>query len=301
MKDKLMSVADAVEMIKNGDEVVICETPLERSPAAIVREMIRSKMSDLSLISVYGGYGSDLLIGADCVRKIEVAYIGFEQLGLASCFRRAVENQLIVIEDYSNVMMFSRLKAGSIGVPFYPVVTSTGSDLIENLTKRGKAEKIKCPFSGEDVILVPALKPDVAIIHAQRADIYGNTQIDGLNWLADDMAKASKKTLVSAEEIVDREVIRHSVEAKIQGATIPGMLVDAVTHAPFGAHPTACYDLYDLDTEHLRAYVETGRDPKNLQAYLQKFVFNTKSHMDYLNLIGVEKLFELRSRARKQI
>lgn len=294
MREKYVSFEDAVNMIKDGDSLIICESSLDRSPTAIVREIIRRKMGNLTLVSIWGGYSSDLLIGAGLVRRVEVAYMGFESLGPAPCFRRAVENEEIEVEDYSNLMMFARLRAGATGVPFYPLKSALGSDIMRNLVRKGKAREIECPFTGEKVCVVPALKPDVAVIHAHAADSHGNTLIDGVDRLAYDMATASNKVIVSVERKVDHELMRCSPRATIQGAVIPGMLVDAVVYAPYGAHPTACLGFYNLDSGHLERYIKVANDAEKIRGYLQKYVYGTKSHMNYLNLVGKKRLLSLK-------
>lgn len=299
MREKYMSFEDAVNMIKDNDSLIICESSLDRSPTAIVREIIRKNIGNLTLVSIWGGYSSDLLIGAGLVRRVEVAYMGFESLGPAPCFRRAVENEEIEVEDYSNLTMFARLRAGATGVPFYPLKSVLGSDIMRNLVRKGRAREVECPFTGEKVCVVPALKPDVAIIHAHRADSHGNTLIDGVDRLAYDMAMASNRVIVSVERKVDHELMRCSPRTTIQGAVIPGMLVDAVVSAPYGAHPTACFGFYDLDSEHLERYVEAANDAEKIRSYLQKFVYGTKSHMNYLHLVGIKKLHSLKQEPRK--
>lgn len=299
MREKYVSFKDAVNMIKDSDSLIICESSLDRSPTAIVREIIRENIGNLTLVSVWGGYGSDLLIGAGMVRRVEVAYMGFESFGPAPCFRRAVEDEEIEVEDYSNLMMFARLRAGATGIPFYPLKSGLGSDIMGNLVRKGKAREFECPFTWEKVCVVPALKPDVAIIHAQRADSHGNTLIDGVDRLAYDMATASDKVIVSVERKVDPELMRRSPRTTIQGAVIPGVLVDAVVHAPYGAHPTSCFGFYDLDTEHLERYVEAANDAEKIRSYLQKFVYGATSHTKYLHLVGIEKLLSLKQEPRK--
>lgn len=287
MAEKWVTINEAAEIVKDYDTVAICESPLDRSPAALVREIIRRGPHDLMLVSPWGGYSSDLLIGAGLVKRICTAYIGFESLGLAPCFRRAVENDEIEVEDYSNLTIFARLRAGATGVPFYPLKSILGSDILRDLDRQGKAKEIECPFTGEKVCIVPALKPDVTIIHAHRADFLGNLQIDGADWLACDLAMSSKKVAASVEKRIDSRSSTMRRRNTIQGAIIPGILVDAVTCVPYGAHPTSCFRHYDVDKTHLKTYIEESGDRDRFTRYLQRFIYGTKSHLDYLRLVGV--------------
>jgi glutaconate CoA-transferase subunit A len=252
-------------------------------------EMIRRRLHGLTLISPWGGYSSDLLIGAGLVKKICTAYMGFELLGLAPCFRRAVESQEIEVEDYSNLTIFARLRAGATGVPFYPLKAILGSDIMRDLVKKRKAKEIECPFTGEKVCVVPALAPDVTIMHAQRADLSGNIQVDGADWLAQDLAMSSKRVIATVEKRTDSRSQKMQVRNTIQGAIIPGVLVDAVACIPYGAHPTSCFGYYDLDREHLERYVKESINPEKFVRYLQRFVYGTRSHLDYLRLVRVGK------------
>lgn len=287
MGEKWVSLKEAVESINDNDTVAVCESPLDRSPAAITMEMIRRRLRGLTLISPWGGYSSDLLIGAGLVKKICTAYMGFESLGLAPCFRRAVENQEIEIEDYSNLTIFARLRAGATGVPFYPLKSILGSDIVRDLARQGKAKEIECPFTGEKVCIVPALTPDVTIMHAHRADLLGNIQVDGADWLAYDLAMSSKKVIASVEKRIGSRSPNMRARDTIQGAIIPGILVDAVTCVPHGAHPTSCFGHYDLDKKHLKRYIEESSNREKFTRYLQQFVYGTRSHLDYLRLVGV--------------
>jgi glutaconate CoA-transferase subunit A len=287
MAEKWVSIKEAVDIIKDNDTVAVCESPLDRSPAALAMEIIRRGPHGLTLVSPWGGYSSDLLIGAGLVKRICTAYIGFESLGLAPCFRWAVENHGIEVEDYSNLTIFARLRAGATGVPFYPLKSILGSDILRDLARQGKAKEIECPFTGERVCIVPALTPDVTIMHVHRADPFGNLQVDGADWLAYDLAMSSKKVVASVEKEMGSRSSTILARNTIQGATIPGILVDAVTCVPYGAHPTSCLGHYNVDKDHLKRYVEESGDRDKLTRYLQRFVYGTRSHLDYLRLVGV--------------
>jgi len=182
-----------------------------------------------------------------------------------------------------------------MGVPFLPTLTMLGSDLM----RLSGAKTIRCPFTGEIVCLVPALFPDVAILHVQRADRLGNCQIDGYPHMDADVARAASTVLVTAEEIIDEEEVRRHPDR----TAIPGLVVDAVVEAPFGAYPGECYGLYESDFEHFDAYVAginaTGLD--GAREYLERFVYDPSTHQDYLSLFDPAVMERQRRAARELV
>jgi acyl CoA:acetate/3-ketoacid CoA transferase len=157
-----------------------------------------------------------------------------------------------------------------------------GSDTL----RYSAAKVVQCPFTGEKVCLLPALVIDVALIHAHRADCYGNAQVEGISGFALEMSRSAKRVIVSVEEIVDTEEIRRTPDR----TSIPYYLVDAVVHAPFGSHPGEMVYVYERDEEHVRRYVELSQTPEGMKEYMDKHVYGVKSHQEYLKLIGAERL-----------
>jgi hypothetical protein len=177
------------------------------------------------------------------------------------------------------------MKAAAMGVPFIPVRSMLGSDTFNY----SAAKVVNDPFTGLPVCLLPALILDVGLIHVHRADCYGNAQIDGITGFAFEMARASKRLIISTEEIVPTEQIRQSPDRTI----IPYYLVDAVVHAPFGSHPGEMAYCYERDDAVYREWIEASKTADGAQAYLAKYVYAVKNHRGYLELIGEERLKQL--------
>jgi len=184
-----------------------------------------------------------------------------------------------------------RFRAGAMGLPFLPMRSMMGSDIIEQLPD---AKLIECPFTGEKLVLVPALNPDVALIHVQRCDVYGNAQIDGLPFMDIDLAMAANRVILTTERIVSNDQIRRAPDQ----TKIPFMAVDAVVEAPFGSVPHECYGQYEPLFGHLDAYAaQIRRDPdEGIQTYLERYFYRPKSWTEYLDRLGLEELLDARHR-----
>jgi acyl CoA:acetate/3-ketoacid CoA transferase alpha subunit len=230
----------------------------------------------------------DLWLGAGLVKTLDITYIGLEVFGVSNALRRAVESgQVEKVVEWSNGGITWRFKATSMGVPFVPVRAMLGTDTL----KYSAAKVVEDPFTGIKVCLIPALILDVGLIHVHRADKYGNAQIDGISGFAFEMARASKRLIISAEEIVDTEVIRSQPDRTI----IPYYLVDAVVHAPFGSHPGEMCYVYERDEPQIKEWVEASKTPEGAQAYLEKYIYGVRDHQEYLQLIGEARLEQLKA------
>ena len=290
LKDKLMSEREAVErFVHDGDYIGFELYGTVRCPMSLAREIVRQGKKHLRLAG-QGLNEVDLLVAAGLVEKMDITYVGYEVHGLSNILRRAAEGGKLKLVEWSNAAMAWRFKAAAMGVPFLPVRSMLGSD-----TLRYSAAKVaRCPYTGLKLTLLPALILDVGIIHVHRADRYGNCQIDGISGFALEMARASKRLIISAEEIIDTEEIRRYPERTV----IPYFLVDAVVHAPFGSHPGDMAYMYDRDEEHLREFLEATKTEEGTQQYLEKYVYGVKDHQEYLELIGQARLEELRRRVK---
>jgi 3-oxoacid CoA-transferase subunit A/glutaconate CoA-transferase subunit A len=227
----------------------------------------------------------DLLIGAGCVNKIEVAYaFGHELRGLSPAGRRAVETgQCKVVAEISNAGYQWRFLAGMMGIPFIPSRNMLGTDTL----KHSACKVVEDPWSGKPVCLIPAAHPDVAMFHVPRCDMYGNARIDGIIVEDFELARAARRVIVTTEEIVDTEVIR----AEPCRTVIPFYVVDAVCEVPYGAHPTRMPYLYFFDEEHIGEWLDLSQTPAGTQAYFEKYVFGVCGFEEYLDLAGgVRKL-----------
>lgn len=285
--DKQMTEKEAVsKFIRDGDYIGTELYGTVRCPQSLMNEVIRQGKKDLR-VAGQGVYELDLLLGAGLVKALDHTYIGMEVYGISNCLRREVESGRVEeCVEWSNAAIAWRFKAAAMGVPFIPTRSMLGTDTLEY----SAAKVVEDPFGGEPIALLPALILDVGLIHVHRADKHGNAQIDGISGFAFELARASKRLLISTEEIISTDEIRRQPDKTI----IPYYLVDAVIHAPFGSHPgEMCYE-YERDEDHIKAWVEASRSPETTQAYLQKYIYDLKDHQAYLDLIGEERLQALK-------
>jgi acyl CoA:acetate/3-ketoacid CoA transferase alpha subunit len=286
--DKVMTEAEAVSrFVYDGCYIGTELYGTVRCPMSLVREVVRQGKSGLR-VAGQGVTELDLWLGAGLVKKLDLTYIGLEVYGTSRALRRAVESgQIESVVEWSNGGITWRFKAAAMGVPFIPVRAMLGSDTF----RYSAAKVVECPFTGQKICLLPALILDVALIHVSRADKYGNAQIDGISGFAFEMSRACKRLIISAEEIVDSEEVRRHPDRTV----IPYYLVDAVVHAPFGSHPGEMVYYYARDERQLREWVEASKTEEGTRAYLDKYVYGVANHQEYLELIGQERLEELRA------
>jgi acyl CoA:acetate/3-ketoacid CoA transferase alpha subunit len=286
MIDKRMTEAEAVEhFVKDGDYIGTELYGTVRCPQSLVNEIVRQGVKDLR-VAGQGVYELDILLGAGLVKALDITYIGMEVYGVSNCLRREVESGRVeTCVEWSNAGIAWRFKATAMGVPFLPVRSMLGSDTL----KYSAAKVIECPFTGDPLCLLPALILDVGMIHVHRADKYGNAQIDGITGFSAELARASKRLLISTEEIVPTEQIRRTPEKTI----IPYYLVDAVVEAPFGSHPGEMCYVYERDETQIKAWFEASKAEETTQAYLEKYIYGVKDHAEYCELVGKERLTEL--------
>ncbi len=282
LSPKLMSAHDAVERyVADGDYFVYDCNYFQRGPSSLIREVIRQQKTDLWLCGKFTYVDVGLLVGAGCVSKVDC---GFFWPG--ATIDNAIRDGRVKVYEYSNIVMTLRLQAGAMGLPFLPVRSFGGTDGFEY----SGAKLVEDPFTGKPITLVPALNPDVALIHVHQADVYGNARVFGTGIAHQESALASKKVILSAEEIIDTEEIRRD-----PGRTsIPYYAVDAVVHAPFGAWPGNCGGYYGSDTMGvIETFGAISRDA--VGAYIEKYVtpFADDAEM-FERLVGSERLQKLR-------
>jgi acyl CoA:acetate/3-ketoacid CoA transferase alpha subunit len=290
--DKRMSEQEAVsQFVYDGCYIGTELYGTVRAPMSLAREVVRQSKKDLRVCG-QGVLELDLWLAAGLVKALDITYIGLEVYGTSSALRRAVESgQVEKCVEWSNGAITWRMKATAMGVPFLPTRSMLGTDTLTY----SAAKVVEDPFTGAKVALLPALVLDVALIHVHRADKYGNCQIEGISGFAAEMARACKRLIVSAEEIVPTEEIRKNPDHTI----IPYFLVDAVVHAPYGSYPGEMAYIYGRDEPAIKEWVDMGKTAEGAQAYLDKYVYSVKDHDEYLNLIGKERLqacVELRER-----
>ncbi len=293
LNSRILSLEEAAASIPDKSVITMGGFGVFLQPMAMVREMIRQGKKDISLLSVGEAYAGDLLIGGGCVKRIALSSFGFEAVtGRARNFCKAVEQGKVEVEDYSHFSMASRLMAGAMGLPFAAVNSLRGSDLLEKIVYEKKFEKMKSPFSGEEVILLPSANPEIAIIQAQRADSEGNIQVFGPTISIEQQAKASKRVIAIVEEIVPRSTIQSTPSATL----LPSLFVDTLVVLPYSAHPMSSYGYYDYDLEHIYTYTNASKTPETWKKYLDEYVYGPSDHFDYLKRIGgLRKIMKLRA------
>jgi len=295
MVDKLKSVPEVVRTIPSGSHIALGGFAIARNVIAVVHEMIRQQKRDLTLSQGVVGLETDLLVGAGLVTHLIMGGGSLDRFGPAHCVNRARETKSLRCDDYTSLSVCFRYLAGALGLSFIPIKSLFASEILERLEAGPAASDVKrskCPFTGEEYVLMRALTPDVSFVHVQIADRDGNCQIDGARWGNEEQAKAGRRLIVVAEEIVPTEFIQRSPERTI----IPGHRVEAVIHQPFGALPTTVYGCYDYDADHLRLYVEHAKQPERFKEYLDKFVFGCRDHWEYLQKLGgLPRIAELRA------
>jgi glutaconate CoA-transferase subunit A len=279
---KLCSMKEAVaESVQDGDSLVI-DGFTHLICFAAGHEIIRQRRRDLTLCRLTPDLIYDQMIAAGCARKLVFSWAGNPGAGSLHAFRRAVEGRggpPLELEEYSHFGMVGRLSAGAARLPFWPMRNYMGTDLS---TANPRIATVECPYTGERLAAVPALNPDVTIVHAQRADAEGNTQIWGLLGVQKEAAFASRRVIVVVEELVDQRVIRADPNRTI----IPGFIVDAVVVEPWGAHPSYAQGYYDRDNEFYLGWERISRDPAALAAWLDTHVYEVQDRGEYLERLG---------------
>ncbi len=294
---KVMTAQQAVERyVSDGATVGMGGQSIGRCSMALAHEIVRQGKKDLTLVGCNLALSTDIMVGAGLVKRTESGTGNLERFGTAFRWRNAIETGRLEVGDYSHLAMASRFLAGALGLPFMPSKSMLGSDILD---KRGNDperpfEMIDNPWNpGEPVVLLPALTPDVSIIHVQKADEMGNVVIEGFTTQEPEMVRASRTVIVSCEEIVGSDVIRSDPDR----TTIPYIFVDAVVEQPWGAYPTSTHRYYEHDAEHLRHYQACARaGGEEYEAYLKEFVYGCVTFDDYLEkAAGVKRLNQLHS------
>ena len=304
--DKMMTLKDAVSrFIKEGSQVALGGFTVARNPMAIAYEIVRQRVGNLHIVCHSHGQALDVLIGAGCVKRLEIAYGGNGRYA-PTCirFKKAVQNGEIQFEDYSNYQMTLRFLAGSLGIPFIPTKSGLGSDIInlegfpKEIRKEIKVASKKLvvmqnPFkeSEDAVVLLPALNPDVALIHAQYVGEDGTVRIKGLTFADIEQAKSADTVIVTCEKIVSRSFIRTDPDQN----SLPPFFVDAIVQIPYGAHPTACYAFYDYDPKHLNFYKKVAQTDDLFKEYVEEWVYGVSSHDEYVEKVGATMLMKIRA------
>lgn len=296
MVDKIIALAEAAALIPDGASLSFGGFTTQRHPMAFIYELIRLRRRNLYLFGHSPGGDWDILIGAGCVKRVELAYEADEAFNtIGPRWRLAVERGQIEWEDYSNFSMVSRFTAGAMGIPFMPVRSLLGSDLLayqtlsdeqrasDHRTSPKKLHVMESPFDPKErVVLVPAIHTEFAVLHVQKASANGTLRIEGQTFADVQQALCADTVIVTAEEIVEEETLRQEPERN----PLPYFVVNHVCHVPFGAHPYAVFNYYDYDPYQLKLYHDAARQDATFQQYLDKYVIRIKDHAEYLEAVG---------------
>jgi len=293
---KVVTLPEAVRRHVPDGAAVVLGTALEALiPFAAVHELIRQDRRDLTLIGPISDIAFDQLVAAGCAGRVVASWVGNVQHGSGYGFRRAIEQGIprpVEVEDHSNFTIALGLEAAAMGVPYLPTRTLLGSDI---LARNPRLRTAPCPFTGQPLVLVPALAPDVAILHVQRADPDGNCHAWGAPGVSATAAKASRAVIVVCEELVDPAVIRSDPNRTL----VPGFLVSAVVRLPWGAHPSPVQGHYNRDHAVYREYHERSATAESAAAWLREWVLEVGDHAGYLAKLGRARLDGLRPRASR--
>ena len=286
MIDKRRSLKEAIAEYVQDDLSVAIEGFTAFICFAAGHEIIRQQRRNLTLIRMTPDVIYDQMVAAGVARKVVFSYLGNPGVGPLHCLRRAIEKGIPVpleIEEYSHYGMVGRYLAGASHLPFFPLRSYFGSEMPR---VNEQIKMVNSPYGDDVVAVVPPLNPDVAIIHAQRADRQGNTHVWGLLGVQKEVAFAAHKVIVVVEEIVDESVIR----ADPNRTLIPGLIVDAVVHVPYGAHPSYVQGYYDRDNAFYLMWDALSRDQEHVQAWLDEWVYGLSDHAAYVRKLGTETL-----------
>lgn len=292
--DKLTTADDAVRrFVRNGAVVGVGGTNHARTPMALLLEVIRQGREGLTMVRPLSCFEAELMLASGCADRIMTSWVGIGHgWGLAPVVRHLVENGRDVFEEWSHLGIGLRYKAGAMGVPFLPTLSMLGSDI----DRRLDLAKVTCPYTGQLLNAVPSLNPDVALVHVQRADRFGNAQIDGYELMDADLVLASRRVILTTETVVTTGELRQDPGR----TTIPGFAVDAVVHQPMGAYPHECYGHYEADLAAFTSYMEAVKaDPLSGARAVAAELALHADHDEYLGSIGPGRLDALHRAARE--
>jgi glutaconate CoA-transferase subunit A len=295
LTDKLTTVAEAVaRLVQDGDYLAIGGFGTDRIPTAVLHEILRQRKQNLGLAGHTATHDFQLLCAGNLLgdgqtlARVDVAYIvGLEARGLSPHARRVMESGTVACTEWTNYTLAVRFKAAAMGLPFLPTRSMLGTDTLS----RSAARVIACPFTGEPLVALPALYPDVSAIHVPEADRYGNSRLRGTTVADLDLARASKKLIITCERLIPHEEIRRDPSRTV----IPFFCVDAVCEVPFGSYPANMPYEYFSDEAHFRQWLEVECDLDAFKAFLKKYIYDVADFADYLTLCGgLPRLQQLR-------
>ncbi len=290
MTRKVTTVARAVrDLVKDGDYLAVGGFGTNRVPVSVLHEIVRQRKRRLGLSGHTATHDCQILVAGDCLDRCDVAYmVGLEARGLSRASRRAFESGRVQAVEWTNAALAWRYRAAAMGIPFIPARVMMGTDT----AVYSAVKEITCPYTGIKMVALPALYPDVGIIHVHRSDVYGNCQIDGTAISDPDVARASRRLIVTTEKLVPHEDIRRQPDRTL----IPYYCVDAVVEVPYGSYPGNMPYEYFSDEEHLREWLVAEESPETLARFMERFIYGVRDFDQYLSLCGgAERMRQLRN------
>ncbi len=285
--NKLQPLSEAISRYVHDGDLVYAAGFTHLIPFAAGHEIIRQRKRELTLARATPDLIYDQMVAAGCARKVIFSYMGNPGVGSLRVVRAAIETGRLEWEEYSHFGMISRLQAGAAGLPFMPM-NQTGAADLERANPN--IRRVTDPYSGREVVVVPALNPDVAIVHVQRADAQGNAHLWGIIGEQKEAAFAAKRVILTAEEIVDEAIIRSDPNRTL----IPGFIVSAVCHVPFACHPSYAQGYYDRDNEFYLKWDKISESAESVQSWLDEWVYGVRDREEYRQKLGEETLTRLR-------
>jgi glutaconate CoA-transferase subunit A len=279
--EKISNIQAAAALVPDGSTVAIGGLSMNGSPMALVRELVRQRKKDLTVVAIVNGMAVDWLVAAGCVKVLITGLISFEGMGLAPNFRRAAEAGTLLVEEYSEYLLIARLRAAATNLPFMPTKAGLGTDVLALHPETTRLETD--PATGEAYVACTALPVDVAMVHAHAADALGNVRVDPkLVWMDNEIVNAASTTIVTVENIV----AHRDFVAEPHRTTYPRFVVDAVVEAPWGAYPSSCFPKYTHDKEFFSAYSKAAKDPEQFRSFWADRVFGPADQAAFLEANG---------------
>ena len=289
MESKVMSLKEAVEkFVHDGDYLAVGGFGVDRTPTAACHEIVRQGRKNMAFAGKTATHDFQILSAGEVFDRVDVAYIvGLGARGLSPCARKYMESGRVEVCEWTNYGLAARFTAAAMGVPYVPARNLLGTDTL----RYSGAKVVECPFTGKRLTLLPALYPDVAVIHVHEADVYGNARIRGILIMDGDLSRAAKHLIITTERLVSNDEIRSDPTC----TSIPFYLVDAVCEVRYGAYPGTMPYEYFSDEEHLQEWLNVQKDPEEFRRFLNRNIYDCTDHYEYIGRNGgIEKMNELR-------
>ncbi|MBF0389249.1 MAG: CoA transferase subunit A [Desulfamplus sp.] len=291
MVNKVMTLKNAVEkFVHDGDYLAIGGFGANRTPIAACHEIVRQGKKNMGFAGHTATHDMQILSAGEVYNRLDVAYVvGLEARGLSACSRKYLQSGKVQTTEWTNYALSVRLQAAAMGVPYLPARNMMGTDTF----KYSAAKTALCPYTGKKLVLLPALSPDVSIIHVHESDIFGNCRFKGIAVADKELANASKRLIITTEKLISSNEIKQDPSS----TSIPYHLVDAVCVVPFGGYPGTMAGEYFSDEEHLKEWMTAEKDADKFKAFLNKNIYECKDHEEYIRINGGQvKMQELRAK-----